>query len=101
MLYNWVSGMADSRAECRIEAKFNDLVKAIEQDIKKFNNLPEEKRSGRIFKAYIDGNRLFIGVKSSTHQPRQTGVFLDLKEDSIKVTLSHSCGEGRPSRVFL
>lgn len=37
---NWVR----SRAQCTIEYWFDELVKVIQNDVKNFNNLPEEKR---------------------------------------------------------
>jgi len=38
---NWVR----ARAECTIEFWFDELVKTVQSDVKKFNNLPEEARN--------------------------------------------------------
>ena len=78
---NWVK----ARSQCTIEYWFEKLVSIIENDVKKFNNLPEEKKKnvGRFDCKRTNKSELSICEYDEVHH--------DQSEDTISIQKNTNC----------
>lgn len=85
---NWV----DARADCTPELTCQALVKIVQGDIQRFNNLPSEKRGDRTFRCREDGDNWIVERTRSVLQGGQTIYDLDPEHKDYQIRIGLSDG---------